>query len=365
MLQPWGLSPSHFKLCTTNSTDGLNKKRRSINYFYVGIRRNHTRILAHRHHRDISTQQPWRQSKPPSQCYSRDMLHPINAIQLQNHRASPPCHHGSVAQLGDSIGIRREAPTSTRTTDEFSSISSASFDHRSLGPFNLRFLGVVENYSFLRSEGNLTRSSTLTSRKCSVVEMKMKRGTGSPNNDGAMIPRPPMQQTVLEASLKLIVIDRDCRWLDSSSQKWLQRTQSRAFNRQSTLTYIYTIDNTTYKQPRNNQSGGQDGRFNVRRNKQNQWAEYNSCLEGRKIQHSNIISTERHNNNSSDGDFGLLPDQKWSILLHSTYVSHHNTQLLSNLCSWGRKDGYDGHILCGFCTSQHPTICRLFTGPRS
>jgi hypothetical protein len=81
------------------------------------------------------------------------MLHPINAIQLQNHRASPPCHHGSVAQLGDSIGIRREAPTSTRMTDEFLSISSASFDHQSLVPFNLRFLGVIEEHSMVKCEG--------------------------------------------------------------------------------------------------------------------------------------------------------------------------------------------------------------------
>jgi hypothetical protein len=50
--------------------------------------------------------------------------------------------------------------------------------------------------------------------------MKMKQGTGSPTNDGVMIPRPPTQQTVLEASLKLIDFDRDCRWLDSLSQKW-------------------------------------------------------------------------------------------------------------------------------------------------
>ena len=129
------------------------QKRRPINNFYVGIRRNHTRILAHSHHRDKSTQQPWQQSKPPSRCYSGDMLHPINAIQLQNHRASPPCHHGSVAQIGDSIGIRRETPTSTRTTNEFSSISSAFFDHRLLGPFNLPFLGVIKENSMVKCEG--------------------------------------------------------------------------------------------------------------------------------------------------------------------------------------------------------------------
>jgi hypothetical protein len=136
------------------------------------------------------------------------MLHPINAIQLQNHRASLPCHHGSVAQLGDSIGIRREAPTSTRTTDEFLSISSASFDHQSLVLFDIRFVCVVENYSVVRSDGKLPCSSTLTPPKFSVVLARTHRRTGGPNNDKAMMTHRPTQLIVMEVSFKLVVLDR-------------------------------------------------------------------------------------------------------------------------------------------------------------
>ena len=121
------------------------------------------------------------------------MLHPFNtpATSEPSEQPTVPRATSKVSWLKDSVGSRREAPTSTRTIDEFSSISPVSFDHPPLLLFNLQFIHVVEKHSLVKFEGKPT--GVLMPRNCSVVETRMDRSTGCPNTDETTIPRPPTQ----------------------------------------------------------------------------------------------------------------------------------------------------------------------------